>query len=43
MGLQLKERTQIDLDVKSRDGKKDGIKSLYGFESRELFHHIYYC
>jgi hypothetical protein len=22
MGLQLKERTQIDLDVKSRDGKK---------------------
>jgi hypothetical protein len=30
MGLQLKERTQIDLDVKSRDGKKkdDYIKNL---------------
>jgi hypothetical protein len=30
MGLQLKERTQIDLDVKSRDRKKkdDYIKNL---------------
>jgi hypothetical protein len=27
MGLQLKERTQIDLDVKSRDGKKKMITS----------------